>query len=161
MKTVALHAALVAVLVVAASAGALANGAMMPQPETYVVPESAPVPEAQPAEPGAGPVLPTPAAPTAEPERAWNQCDLATMTVAQAWEASGRDYAVFNDMVRSMVGLSAQNRGLSLPDSNEAGREIGCMIRQRAEADPNQLLYVVVDDSVRGYATAHNLQPAA
>lgn len=96
---------------------------------------------------GAGPAV------TAAP--VWNECQLVQLTVAQAWLLSGQDYATFTRMVGDTAGLVMANRSITLPDSAAAGAELGRMIRQRAEADPNQLLYVIVDSSIREYMARH------
>lgn len=141
MKTLTLSATLVALLITAFAVSAFANGTVMTPPAA--------------AGEGAGPTI-SPAVPSPPASaRTWTQEQLVTMTVAEAWEYSGRDYTVFTAMVRDAADLSMQKRGVTIPDSIEAGSELGRMIRQRAEADPDQLLYVVVDSSIRDYAAAH------
>ncbi len=74
---------------------------------------------------------------------------LVTKTVHQAWVASGRDEDVFFNMVEQLAQLSSQNRGVTLPDTQEAGERFGDWIKQDARKDPDQLLYAVVDHAVR------------
>ncbi len=48
---------------------------------------------------------------------------------------------------------SAQKRGLTLPDSEEAGKRFGELVKEIAKADHDQLLYVVVDKAVQQVGT--------
>jgi hypothetical protein len=90
-------------------------------------------------------------------QKTWNNNELATMTVKEAWQKSGKNYDSFVRMVQQLVALSVEKRGYQLRPSKEAGRELGQMIRKQAENDPEQLLYAVVDSSVREYAKKHKL----
>lgn len=90
-------------------------------------------------------------------QQAWNNNELTTMTVKEAWQKSGKNYDSFVRMVQQLVALSVEKRGYQLRPSKEAGRELGQMIRKQAENDPDQLLYGVVDSSVREYAKKHKL----
>ena len=85
---------------------------------------------------------------------------LLTSTVHQAWLLSGKNEATFFDMVEQLAQISANNRGLTLPDSNAAGRRMGEYIKRTAKMDTDQLLYAVVDKAVLNatHAPAH---PAA
>lgn len=74
---------------------------------------------------------------------------LLTMTVHEAWVASGRNEDKFFAMVSQLTELSAQKRGITLPDNMEAGQRAGARFKQIARRDPGQLLYVVVDQMVR------------
>lgn len=105
--------------------------------------------------PTPAPGVAVPAAPAPNPAICLSTDQLLPLTVREAWQLSGQDYGRFSNMVQSMVNLSLQKRGMIMPDTTAAGQELGTMIRQRAEADPNQLLYSVVDSSVRDYAAAH------
>ena len=73
---------------------------------------------------------------------------LLTSTVHQAWELSGKNEANFFEMVEQMADISAKNRGITLPDSEAAGRRMGEYIKRTAKADTDQLLYAVVDKAV-------------
>ena len=79
---------------------------------------------------------------------------LLPMTVHEAWVASGRNEDKFYAMVSQLTALSAQKRGVTLPDSTEAGQRAGKVFKQIARKDPGQLLYVAVDTMVR--KTAEN-----
>ena len=73
---------------------------------------------------------------------------LLTSTVHQAWELSGKNEANFFEMVTQLAEISAKNRGITLPDSEAAGRRMGEYIKRTAKADTDQLLYAVVDKAV-------------
>jgi hypothetical protein len=74
---------------------------------------------------------------------------LVTKTVHEAWVASGRNEDKFLAMVQQLMELSASKRGITLPETEEAGTKAGNWIKKEARKDPDQLLYVVVDHSVR------------
>ena len=74
---------------------------------------------------------------------------IVTATVHEAWLLSGKNEKAFFDIVEQLAQFSAQKRGLSLPDSAAAGRRMGMLIKTRAKADHDQLLYAVVDEAVR------------
>jgi hypothetical protein len=59
----------------------------------------------------------------------------------------------FFDIVEQLAQLSAQNRRLSLPDNDAAGKRMGQIIKEKARADHDQLLYVIVDQAVREIGT--------
>ncbi len=63
--------------------------------------------------------------------------------------SSGKNEEAFFDIVEQLAQFSAQKRGLRLPDSAAAGRRMGMMIKTRAKADHDQLLYAIVDEAVR------------
>jgi hypothetical protein len=75
--------------------------------------------------------------------------DVLTSTVHEAWLASGRNEDKFFDMVKQCAEMSAQKRGLTLPDTEAAGRRMGTLIKTTARRDPDQLLYAVVDAAVK------------
>ena len=74
---------------------------------------------------------------------------LVTKTVHEAWVASGRNEDKFLAMVQQLAELSAQNRGITLPNTPEAGAKFGDWIKKESRKDPDQLLYAVVDHAVR------------
>ncbi|MFQ4145855.1 acyl-CoA synthetase [Chlorogloeopsis sp. ULAP02] len=90
-------------------------------------------------------------------QQTWNNNELTTITVKEAWQKSGKNYDSFVRMVQQLVALSVEKRGYQLRPSKETGKEIGQMIRKKAENDPDQLLYAVVDSSVREYAKKYKL----
>ena len=75
--------------------------------------------------------------------------ELLTSTVHEAWVASGRNEDKFFDMVKQCAALSSQKRGVTLPDTEAAGRKMGMLIKTTARRDPDQLLYAVVDAAVK------------
>ena len=74
---------------------------------------------------------------------------IVTATVHDAWLLSGKNEEAFFDIVEQLAQFSAQKRGLTLPDTAAAGRKMGLMIKTRAKADHDQLLYAIVDEAVR------------
>jgi hypothetical protein len=78
---------------------------------------------------------------------------IVTASVHDAWLLSGRNEAAFFDIVEQLAQLSAQKRGLTLPDDAAAGKRMGEMIKKKARADHDQLLYVIVDEAVRAVGT--------
>jgi hypothetical protein len=75
--------------------------------------------------------------------------ELLTSTVHEAWLQSGRNEDKFFDMVKQCAELSSQKRGVTLPDTEVAGRKMGMLIKTMARRDPDQLLYAVVDAAVK------------
>jgi hypothetical protein len=106
-----------------------------------------------------------PAAPTITPSAAanstadhtWNTEQILTCTVSDCWQLAGKNEATFFDIIQQLAGISAQVRGLTLPDSAEAGKRTGEYIKAKAKADHGQLLYAIVDAAVRHVGT----KPAA
>ena len=78
----------------------------------------------------------------------WTTEQLLTSTVHDAWVLSGKDEAKFFEMVKTLAELSATRRGITLPDTKDAGMRMGANIKRLAKADTDQLLYVVVDKAV-------------
>ena len=74
---------------------------------------------------------------------------IVTASVHDAWLLSGKNEEAFFDIVEQLAQISAEKRGISLPDSAAAGKRMGEIIKQKARADRDQLLYVVVDQAVR------------
>jgi hypothetical protein len=79
----------------------------------------------------------------------WTTEQIVTATVHQAWILSGKNEANFFEIVRELTEISAANRNLVLPDNPEAGKKAGEYIKKQAKADHDQLLYAIVDKSVR------------
>lgn len=75
--------------------------------------------------------------------------EVLTSTVHEAWVASGRDEDKFFMMVKQCAEMSAQKRGVTLPDTEAAGQKMGTLIKKMARKDPDQLLYAVVDAAVK------------
>jgi hypothetical protein len=58
----------------------------------------------------------------------------------------------FRDTVSQLAWLVAQNRGLTMTDAEATGQQFGQIFRMDMEAHPNDLLYSVVERSVRQVA---------
>ena len=87
---------------------------------------------------------------------------MLTETVHEAWVDSGRNEDKFFDTVKGMAEMSAQKRGVTLPNTEAAGQKMGTLIKTSARRDPDQLLYAVVDAAVRQTAgTSPHVAPAA
>ena len=91
---------------------------------------------------------PPPAAPPA-----WTIDQAVTCSVHDAWELGGKTETGFFAIVKALAELSAQKRGLILPDKEITGREFGEYIKAQARTDRDQLLYEIVDRAVRKYGT--------
>ncbi len=74
---------------------------------------------------------------------------IVTASVHDAWLLSGENEEAFFDIVEQLAQISAEKRGIGLPDSAAAGKRMGEIIKQKARADRDQLLYVIVDQAVR------------
>ncbi len=83
----------------------------------------------------------------------WTQEQLLTSTVHEAWVMSGRNEDQFFEMVKELAQISAEKRGLTLPETEAAGKQAGELIKSRARKDPDQLLYAVVDYAVKKTGT--------
>jgi hypothetical protein len=90
----------------------------------------------------------------------WTMDQIITASVHDAWLLSGKNEATFFEMVEQLAALSAKNRGVTLPDSAEAGRKMGDYIKRTAKLDTDQLLYAVVDKAVLA-TTKAPIHPAA
>ena len=78
----------------------------------------------------------------------WTQEQLITSSVHEAWLMSGRNEDQFFEMVKELAAISAQKRGVALPETQEAGARAGAWIKKESKRDPDQLLYAVVDRAV-------------
>ncbi|WP_158942290.1 hypothetical protein [Granulicella sp. S190] len=94
----------------------------------------------------------SPSADSATPHT-WTNEQILTCTVSDCWQLAGKNEATFFDIVQQLAGISAQTRGLTLPESAEAGKRAGEYIKAKAKADHGQLLYAIVDASVRKVGT--------
>ena len=79
----------------------------------------------------------TPSADSAAPHN-WTTEQILTCTVSDCWQ---------------LAEISAQTRGLTLPDNAEAGQRTGEYIKAKARSDHGQLLYAIVDASIRKVGT--------
>ena len=74
------------------------------------------------------------------------------MTCEQAWIAGGQSYAPMLATVKTLAKVSLANRNLTFPNTREAGKDAGKGIADDCKADPNALLFAVVDKHVRRVA---------
>ena len=78
---------------------------------------------------------------------------IVPASVHDAWLLSGRNEERFFDIVEELAQLSAEKRGVTLPDDAAAGKRMGEIIKEKAKTDHDQLLYVIVDEAVRAVGT--------
>src|SRR5712672_2850701 len=71
----------------------------------------------------------------------WTAEQILTCTVSDCWQLAGRNEATFFDIIQQLAEISAQTRGLNLPDSEEAGKRAGEYIKAKAHTDHGELLY--------------------
>jgi hypothetical protein len=83
----------------------------------------------------------------------WTKEQILTCTVSDCWQLAGKNEATFFDIVQQLAEISAETRGLTLPENAEAGKRAGEYIKAKAKADHGQLLYAIVDASVRRVGT--------
>jgi hypothetical protein len=84
----------------------------------------------------------------------WTMEQAVTSSVREAWALGGKTEEGFFEIVQALTELSAQKRGITLPDTKEAGTKAGNWIKKQAKKDPDQLLYVIVDRAVQ-YTGTH------
>jgi hypothetical protein len=80
--------------------------------------------------------------------------DLLPLTCAQAWAAAGKKYPAMFDIVATLATVSLANRDLTFPNTKEAGMDAGKGIAEDCTADPQSLLFAIVDKHVRHVAEA-------
>jgi hypothetical protein len=90
----------------------------------------------------------TPSADSTAPHN-WTNEQILTCTVSDCWQLAGKNETTFFDIIQQLSVISAQTRGLTLPDTAEAGKRAGEYIRAKAKTDHGQLLYAIVDASIR------------
>jgi hypothetical protein len=98
------------------------------------------------------PVTISPSADSAAPHN-WTTEQILTCTVSDCWQLAGRNETTFFDIIQQLAGISAQTRGLTLPDDAAAGQRAGEYIKAKARSDHGQLLYAIVDASIRKVGT--------
>jgi hypothetical protein len=94
----------------------------------------------------------TPSADANEPHN-WTTEQILTCTVSDCWQLSGKNEETFFDIVQQLAAISAHTRGLTLPEDAAAGQRAGEYIKAKAKADHGQLLYAIVDASIRKVGT--------
>jgi invasion protein IalB len=100
----------------------------------------------------ASPVTITPSADSAAAHN-WTTEQILTCTVSDCWQLAGKNETTFFDIIQQLAEISAQTRGLTLPDNAEAGKRTGEYIKAKARTDHGQLLYAIVDAAVRKVGT--------
>ncbi len=98
------------------------------------------------------PVTITPSAETAAPHT-WTTEQILTCTVSDCWQLSGKNETMFFNIIQQLAEISAQTRGLTLPDDAAAGQRTGEYIKAKAHTDHGQLLYAIVDAAIRKVGT--------
>jgi hypothetical protein len=93
-----------------------------------------------------------PSADANEPHN-WTTEQILTCTVSDCWQLAGRNEETFFDIVQQLAAISARTRGLTLPDDAAAGQRAGEYIKAKTKADHGQLLYAIVDASIRKVGT--------
>ncbi len=83
------------------------------------------------------------------PAPTWTIDQAVTCSVHDAWELGGKTEPGFFAIVKALAELSAQKRGITLPDTADAGKKAGNWVKKQAKKDPDQLLYVIVDRAVQ------------
>jgi hypothetical protein len=96
----------------------------------------------------ASPVTITPSADSTAPHN-WTTEQILTCTVSDCWQLAGKNETTFFDIIQQLSEISAQTRGLTLPDNAEAGKRTGEYIKAKAHTDHGQLLYAIVDAAIR------------
>ncbi len=99
------------------------------------------------------PVTTTPSADSASPHN-WTTEQILTCTVSDCWQLAGRNETTFFDIIQQLTQISAQTRGLTLPDDAAAGRRTGEYIKAQTRTDHGQLLYAIVDAAIRKVGTS-------
>ena len=74
------------------------------------------------------------------------------LTCAQAWAAAHRDYSRMLSVIVTLARVSLANRDLTFPKSRESGVDAGKGIAEDCKADPDALLFAIVDKHVRRVA---------
>jgi hypothetical protein len=82
----------------------------------------------------------------------WTAEAVLPMTCVQAWLAANKNYSQMLAIVVIEARISLTNRGLTFPNSREAGLDAGKGIAEDCKADPNGLLFAIVDGHFRRVA---------
>ena len=78
----------------------------------------------------------------------WTTEQIVTSSVREAWALGGKTPDGFFDIVKALTEISAQKRGVTIPENEQSGAKAGEWIKEQARKDPDQLLYVIVDQAV-------------
>jgi hypothetical protein len=76
------------------------------------------------------------------------------LTCTQAWVAAHKSYPEVLAIVTTLAKVSLANRNLALPNKRDAGLDAGRGIADDCKADPDALLFAIVDKHVRRVAGA-------
>jgi len=90
----------------------------------------------------------TPAATARAAEPKWTLPQAVTSTARQAWVLGGKTEDGFIQITEALADLSIKNRGETVPNTKEAGKEVGQLIIKECKADPDDLLYAIVDRAI-------------
>ena len=74
------------------------------------------------------------------------------LTCAQAWATSHKRYPEMLAIVTTLAKISLANRDLTVPNRRDVGIDAGEGIAEDCKADPDALLFAVVDRHVRRVA---------
>jgi hypothetical protein len=88
------------------------------------------------------------AAPASVPHT-WTTEQAVTASVREAWALGGKTPEGFFEIVKTLAEISAQKRGVAIPENEQSGVKAGAWIKRQAKKDPDQLLYVIVDQAVQ------------
>jgi hypothetical protein len=75
--------------------------------------------------------------------------DVLPLTCAQAWVKAEKKYDNMIAIVKTLARVSLANRELKFPDTRAAGQDAGKGIATDCKADPDSLLFAIVDKHVR------------
>lgn len=103
-------------------------------------------------QPVKSPVTITPSA-TSQGPHSWTTEQILTCSVSDCWQLAGKNEATFFDIIQQLSEISADHRGLTLPDDEAAGKRTGEYIKEKAHTDHGQLLYAIVDAAIRKVGT--------
>jgi hypothetical protein len=98
---------------------------------------------------GGSPSVANEQTPSATTTHSWTTEQVVTSSVREAWQLGGKTEQGFFEIVQALTEISAQKRGIAIPDNEQAGKKAGEWIKKQAKKDPDQLLYVIVDRAVQ------------
>jgi len=82
----------------------------------------------------------------------WKATDLLPLTCAQAWQKADKQKPQMLSIVITLARVSLANRDLTFPNTRDAGTDAGQAIAEDCKADPDSLLFAIVDKHVRRVA---------
>ena len=78
--------------------------------------------------------------------------DVLPLTCLQAWVKANKNYTGMRSIVVTLARVSLANRDLTFPNTREAGLQAGKAIAEDCKADPNALLFAIVEKHIRHVA---------